>query len=504
MWNKLTLISLLLLFSLALSAQVNGDLQQIGNQKILQVWGSHYERGYAQGYLLSPQIMEVFNDLYWTMFCYSSTDFYNQLLTYYQQHFTTPERMYWEVQGMAEGMAASGQSLYHPGLGRDLGLDDLLLLNTMHDMIALGAKPASKPGFGCASLSSWGVATAADSILASGSVITRFLDASPNSALIGNPLMIVHHPSESTEQKWLGLSYPGFVNPPTVISEHMLYASMNTGSDHYAPNPTNLSPILWDMRKGVEMPDFNADGTTNAYDIHSAIASGEHLSGSIIHSLHEAAGAVSSLVTETKSGTTQYRSYNQNGNLPTHHLAATNHFRLISGAICCDRYANLQDSLYANPHITAKRQWQVMSGAAGLESTLSAIQFVPSTGYLLWAAASLSQPAYQLPALPFDVNTLFAYSVANSDEHLPAAAPELSIYPNPWVVGQALNISASKAVAKLEIYNLKGQQVLVTHVAAKTGEISFDLQGYPLPTGIYFLKASFHDSSTLVRRFVAR
>lgn len=504
MWNKLLLISIMLILSLTLSAQVNGDLQQLGDQMILQVWGSHYERGYAQGYLLCPQIMEVFSDLYWTMFCYSSTDFYSQLLSYYQQHFITPESMNWELIGMIEGMMASQHDIYHAGLGRDLALQDLLLLNTMHDMVALGSKPASKLQFGCASLSSWGVATAADSLLVSSSVITRFLDASPNSALIANPLMIIHHPSESTEQKWLGLSFPGFINPPTVISENMLYASMNTGSDHYAPNPDNLSPILWDMRKGVELPDFNADGTINAYDIHAAIASGNHLSGSIIHSLHEAGGTVSSLVTETRNGTTQYRSYNQNGNLPTHHLAATNHFRLISGAICCDRYANLQDSLYANPHVTAKRQWQVMSGAAGLESTLSAIQFVPSTGYLLWAAASLSQPAYQLPALPFDVYALFDYSVANSDEHLPAAVPELSIYPNPWVAGQDMNIFAAKAVTNLEIYNLKGQLVLATPVATKTGEISINLQGQTLPKGIYFLKARFQDGNSTLRKFVAR
>ena len=46
---------LLILFALALplAAQVNGNLQYIGDKAILQVWGDHYQRGYAQGYLFA-------------------------------------------------------------------------------------------------------------------------------------------------------------------------------------------------------------------------------------------------------------------------------------------------------------------------------------------------------------------------------------------------------------------------------------------------------------------
>ncbi len=105
------IIFALLLLATGIYGQANGNLNQIGDKKILHVWGDHYQRGFAQGYYLAPQIMEVFNDFYWTMFSFSSTDFYSFLEGYYTQHFSSDQRMFFEALGLTEGMAAAGTGL---------------------------------------------------------------------------------------------------------------------------------------------------------------------------------------------------------------------------------------------------------------------------------------------------------------------------------------------------------------------------------------------------------
>ena len=39
---------------------VNGSVEMIGEIRILNVWGSWEEMGYAYGYLLGPDIVEVY------------------------------------------------------------------------------------------------------------------------------------------------------------------------------------------------------------------------------------------------------------------------------------------------------------------------------------------------------------------------------------------------------------------------------------------------------------
>jgi hypothetical protein len=490
---KLKIYAVLLLFCLAglLSGQVTGTLDQIGDKKILHVWGDHYQRGYAQGYLLTPQIMEVFNDFYWTMFCFSNADFYNLLWNYYMEHFNTEQRMYMEAMGMAEGMAQSGNSIYHNGLGRNLGTDDLLMLNAAFDMVMVRSSKSGKNDLqlGCASLSSWGTATAADTLLTGSGVITRFFDATQNSAFINNPIMVVHNPTEEDEGKWLNFTFPGWFGSLTAISESNVFASMNVVGDSYAANPTGLSTLLFDVRRGIERLDYDQNGSANALDILAAIAAGNHLSGASIHTIAENSGNVYSSVVETRYGATQNRLYNQNGNLPTHHLAATNHFRVLSSPVCCTRYSNIQDSLYANPNITAKRQWRVLSGAAGLETTLSAIQFVPSTGALLWASATNSEPAYAVPALSINITDLFSFPVANSDDLAPAASHRIRAYPNPLGIGKQLSIVTGESLESLEVYNLRGQKVLSCKLEAKMGTTTIPLDWDFLARGIYLLRA---------------
>ena len=506
MRTKIIIMLLLLLAASGLFAQANGNMTQFGEKKILSVWGNHYERGYAQGFYLAPQIKEVFNDFYWTMYSFGNLEFYNMLWSYYMEHFSTDERMVQEVNGLVAGMESTGINMHHAGLGRELTAEDILLLNASYDMIAVSGvgKGREAVQLGCASLSSWGNATVADTLLAGASVITRLLDVSQNSAFINNALVVVHHPSETDEQKWISFTMPGFLGAITAISQDGVFAGLNVGSEHESGDYNGLSPIIFDLRKGLERVDFDQNGLHNPLDIFASIDAMPNLSASITHTLSENNGTVYSSAIERRYGAIANRLYNQSGNLPAHHLAVTNHFRVLSSGVCCSRYYNIQDSLYTNPQLSAKRQWQVLAGAAGLESNLLAVQYIPTTGNIIWAAATLAEPAYARPGITLSTQYLFTEPVSNEDEIAVPQSPKLQVYPNPARQGAGVKLYSAEGLSKVELFNLRGQKLGTYSSLEKAGQWELPGDWSKLPVGLYLLKASTKDGTSRTVKMVLR
>jgi len=494
--KKYILMALILMLGLMAWAQVNGELTTYDLKKVLKVWGSHYERGYAQGYLLANEIMEVWQDYYWVWVCYSDSAYYTSLVNYYYNHFLMDARMQDEALGIYMGMQASGQNTFLTALNRDLHMEDILLMNSVVDMVSLRETRDGHEELrlGCASLSSWGSATAQDPFLEGGAVITRFLDWTPNSALISHPLLVVHFPSEADEIAWANFTFPGFIGAITGISSQGNFASLNMGNDHYASNPQFLSPILFDLRRALEFYDADGNSIQNPLDIFTTISNGSHLSGTIIHTLGKVVGEDYSRVIETNYSGTLQRAYDQYGNLPLMNLAATNHFRTGGTSVCCSRYANIQDSLFTNPHISAKRQWSVLSGAAGMDDNLSAVQYNQVTGSLLWANATLSSPAWSEPAFTIQLSDLFLSPVSNQDDVQNPIPVRISIYPNPLAVNMPLKVKSETPITGYAMYNLRGQKLLSGHVPYKQ-DIALEIN-VRMPAGVYLLRVETKAGAT--------
>ncbi len=500
--KRFQIILVLFLLALPLASQVNGNLQYVGDKAILQVWGSHYERGYAQGYLLAEPALDVFDEFFYTMFIFSDPTRYSYLWNYWQQHFDSDPRLTEEAQGLMAGIAASGESLYHSGLQRDLTHLDILFANTFLDLMHVrNALVDEDLSLGCASLSSWDSSTQQDSLLAGAAVITRWLDWTLYNCLIDNPLLVVHHPSEPDEHKWLSFSVPGWLGAASGISETGTWASLNVGNDHSVVNQSGLDPIFFDLRRGLEQADHNSDNVHNAMDVCAAVQSGNHLTGTIVHTLSENAGQTVSVVAETNNSGTALRYYDDpNSNLPGTNLAATNHFRLLTFPVCCTRYAHIQDSLNVNPHITAKRQWTLMAGAAGQDTNLQALQYVPSTGSILWAGASYSQPAYQNAAISLSAPVLFSFSTPVQDESVPAAHTSFTCHPNPLPANTALKLQSSFPISNCSVYNLRGQRVFSQNLGGGRTEAKISLPA--LPTGLYLIKLAGTSGRTASRKLI--
>ncbi|MFO7660103.1 MAG: T9SS type A sorting domain-containing protein [Candidatus Cloacimonadaceae bacterium] len=491
--KKIIYLTLILLIAgSGLFAQVNGELTQMGNNWILQTWGTHQQRGFAQGYLLSQPIMQIYQNYIFTILAMGNPVVYNSIVSFYQTSFVVEQKYDQEAQGMIDGMQAAGTDLYISALGRQLNKDDLLTFNCIVDLhsyfSSLKAIGGSAPG--CASLSSWGTSTQADSLLNGNVVISRFLDWDQDATLIANPLMIVSHPSEPDEQKWISFTYPGMIGALSGISASGKSAFLNMGNVNTYNNINGLHPILFSIRNAIESNDYNNDGFDDITDVYDAVSARLSLSGTIIHTVSEDPITLTGVIETNNSLGTVMRTVLNNDTLPGMHLAATNHFRLLSSPVCCTRYANIVDSLTVNPFLSAKRQLTVLKGAAGQDNNMMAIQYIPTIETILWSSATLSQPAYMNQMITLDTGVLFGYNTSAAEEIQPPFSSELKIYPNPARINTTITIEQTgKTSQTLEVYNLKGQKIRDIESSGDfyrwDGKTSL---GKPAGAGIYLLK----------------
>ncbi len=499
---KFKALIFLIFISLTLSrgyCLVNGQLSQIGNKYILKVWGSHYERGYATGYLLAPKIMSVFSNYFYTNVSGANPNTYAYYLNFYRSNFQTDERFLSEVNGVLDGMIESGYSLYHSGLQRELNLDDILFVNSIVDIS--GYMQGKEPELGCSSISSWGASTSLDPFLQGDLVISRLLDWNTNSTLIANPLLVVHYPAEPDEQKWMSFTYPGLIGALSAITESGSAAFLNMGNIHSHPDPSNLTNVLFDIRKGLERNDLNGDDQHTPEDLWLSLANGHHVGGTIIHSVQQWADSSRASIIETNNTGTVRRGQDQFSGISGDNLAATNHFRKLYSPVPCYRYSRIIDSLNVNPQVGAERQLTVLKGAGGVSTNLMLIHYQPSTGQVLWSVAASGSPAYSQTPLSLNPGELWTQPSWINEELLPQVSLKLRIYPNPARSGQTLKLDTAENFKQISIFNLKGQLVF-SKAECRELDLSQESPRAPMRSGIYILKAETQEGTSATARFV--
>ena len=92
--KKVWFVFLFLIAVLLLNSQVNGEVSIIDGKKILKIWGSHYDRGYAHGYLLGDQVLQIAVDYFIGMFLLNDPTTYDYCRDYFEDHFQIEEKYY--------------------------------------------------------------------------------------------------------------------------------------------------------------------------------------------------------------------------------------------------------------------------------------------------------------------------------------------------------------------------------------------------------------------------
>ena len=443
----------LVLASSVQSQDVNGYREETGGKTVVRVYGTHHERGYAQGYLLGDQTKRIFDEYFVDIFCGGSAASYNLCRTLCLNEYAPGGEILAEIDGMLAGMTDGGVDLYNTVLGRSIDATDLRVLNLVVDL----AERLYKRGPGCSSLSSWGTSTSGDPELDGHLMITRLLDWDTHPSLTAGAAMVVHFPSEPEEQKWVSFGFAGLLGTLSGISESGLGGFYHVGNvEGMTPN-TPYEPILYTLRRGLERADYDGDGYHTAEDVVAAFSDRSRSSTGIINVvLDDGALSVPRVIEVNGTAGIAYRQQADNTIVPGEHLVATNHFRVLYSPIFCSRYQGITNELIASMAMTPDRAWSLMGLRAGVNGNLQVVQYLPSLGKVRWATNTDSQPAYQRP--PTDIYLGMVTSAP--DEELPARPKLVGSFPNPFNPRTTLYFDVGRPQSvQLDVYDVGGRHV---------------------------------------------
>ncbi len=239
--SLLTMIALLLPIRSKAQTPVNGSIEFQGSQRILNLWGTNYEMGYAHGYLLASDIMLMIEKYVFEYMMNSSVSKLNQMSQVAENNFIWGKYND-ELQGMLDGMIASGEDIYFDGPGRDVNLTDLKVWNIRFDASVF---------LSCSSFSTWG-----DASSDGGTIHARNLehDYDPkNGYRVQKQLVVTYEPTDTS--KFFTIAWPGFIGSPTGMNEHGVVLTANGSNGTNSNSRNDYTPALLAFRESLEVAD---------------------------------------------------------------------------------------------------------------------------------------------------------------------------------------------------------------------------------------------------------
>ncbi len=507
--RKLIIILFTIFIASNLFGTVNGQLTEVNNQKILKVWGTHYERGYAEGFLLGENIKDVFVNYVFTFVFSHNSAFYGQSVSLVTSSFNFEEKYCSEFEGIIAGMNDAGVDMYVNGLNRNMDVDDLKLSNSLIDLTTFFSKNELFQGkFGCSSLVSWGESTADDPELQGQLVISRLLDWTPNASLIENSLLKISYPSEPDEQKWASFTYPSLIGGLTAFNQSKIFCELNMGNVHTC-NSNSFTPVLLDIRDGLESVDYNQDSICDGEDIWSSVSNHAQSSGYIILVANPITENEEPFYIEVNNIGIARRTIEDNTHLHGNNIASTNHFRKLYPPVPGPRYVGLINATNQDSTLTIDENFSTLATTCGTNYNMMTIQYLPSLNEIKWGIYGDS-PAYLEESFTYDIDELFDFSsTSTSDLEIPKPISKIRVYPNPVNLSDnyrgtnttiLFNLPESGNV-ELSIFNIKGQIVkTLLNKNLSKGENKIHWNGLnnlnsPVPNGIYFVNLKYENVS---------
>jgi len=197
-----------------------GTLKSIRNQKVLHLWGTSEERGYAHGFLAGRQIVDWINYVLIEHYA-PSTDFYeNTFLPFVRVQCKGNTAYYGEIDAMLQGMRDSGIDMRLEWLNREVTRDDIIAQNNLYLIALYGLRKywplssasLSQSAIACTSAVFWGNWTQNAEL--SGGIIHGKNNDGENDLrkiTVNSLLIIATEPLADIPQKRVvGFDWPGF------------------------------------------------------------------------------------------------------------------------------------------------------------------------------------------------------------------------------------------------------------------------------------------------------
>lgn len=359
--------------------EVNGYLHEVQDQRVLHVWGTHYEMGYAQGYILAEEIMEVFHGYVLELL---PKTIYMLAHWIVPPLFEVPEVYLEEAQGILDGMRESSVDTFIPSQGRHLNVNDLILGNAVGDLGAMA----------CSTQMIWNQGTASDPRLKGETAFIRNLDwalAGPDPFLLPKrTIVMVYTPTQPGTQTVVSVTFPGYFACLTCMNEQGVVASLNIAHNGIPMLDISFAErfvhIGFSMRQALESADVNGDNSSTMQDVVNTIQDSTR-SGAFVVTLAEPRDRTiydPAVVLEADNAGVALRKPKHEPDLPAYVLLATNHLRLLHKPESCDRYETLREKMIEREgRMTLEDMWDLEAEVLQdrwLSTTAQTVYFIPS------------------------------------------------------------------------------------------------------------------------------
>jgi len=229
----------------AAATPTKGELVEVKGLRVLRLRGTPRQRGYAHGYLLAREVMQLFNR-YGGMIARDRERYETVIRKEIRERFDFPEEVREEVVGMLAGLGArlSGEGL-STFLGRPIDETDLLAMQAFPDWYPIA----------CSSFVAWGA------LSPGGPVAGRNLDFFVHPVLLDNHIAIVNARSgagDSARRAWATITWPGLVGALTGMNEDGTVVFLHDANARLADAHRGCLPRMLAARRILEMAGANA------------------------------------------------------------------------------------------------------------------------------------------------------------------------------------------------------------------------------------------------------
>ncbi len=333
---------------------LTGQLEYVNGMRVLRLWGTHYQQGYAHGNLLAEEIVDLLENYMIGRMYALDMYFYTSVLFLLYARVPVPYQL--EIAGLYQGMKDSlgEEGLYSPQLKRGFGPLDLLRWNMLEVLQLDFETNDSHAGGMCSSFSAWGDATADGAL-----IMARNLDFGyPDDMLEQSSLLIAYedHGRVFQGREWISFAWPGLIACGTGMNEDGVgaaahYSNSNPNvEDLFVEIPRYYTPLGFVLRDVLESRRDDPllyfylrialSHTAGSYNIH---VFRPHLGG-------DEKAAAPAAVIEGNHLWAVARTPAQNSRCEPRLdgsccLAATNHHRLLLEPVPCERYEKIVQAL---------------------------------------------------------------------------------------------------------------------------------------------------------------
>jgi len=417
-------IKAFLIFILFITCILNTSARNINGKvlsdstgiKIIKVWGTHEERGFAMGYLLAENIRDIYTGY---MLPYMGK-YLEALKTHLRiEKVIKIDRIFHiEAQNMIEGMKFAGVEI------KNFDEYNILLSNAFLDLLGITSISELKKlrnKFGCSSLISWGDATQ-NTDLNGKSIITRHLDWPINEHVINNQVIVIHSPTEPDEQKWMMIGFAGQISVLSGINKNGVAVFLHMLSDYYEekiPLPEKpFEPLSFTLRRAIEKKDFNKDGINNLDDVKEALYSNSHgyAEGFIVSMIcptqkeNYKTAAIAELAPTEPYITIRDISYNDNIN-GSNLYTANSSVKRLNKHNYCKRYIDVSEAVGKGKMMSSTKCWDIMKYHSILSNNIQFMQYIPELNILKIAVFRNGKPAFDNQPNTYNLKDLFSWNL---------------------------------------------------------------------------------------------